>query len=169
MFYILGFKNPPTDLQQIMIVISYMRGDNATCRFADLYAQEQMLGRHTFEKFAELMEDTFLPKEQKWEAEWKLMVLKQGQKDTVSDFFVRLKHLTIEAGYDTKAQAWLLICITCDGVCNEIVEYVERSNLDLFESESLSKWEKALTRAEAILTEIADRKRCGGNQTFTQN
>ena len=105
----------------------------------------------------------------KREAERKLMALKQGQKDTISDFFVRMKHLTIEAGYDTKAQAQLLICITRDGVHNEIVEYVERSNPDLFESESLAKWEKALTRAEAILTEIADRKRQGGNQNFTRN
>ena len=105
----------------------------------------------------------------KREAEQKLMALKQGQKGTVSYFFVRMKHLTIEAGYDTKAQARLSIRITRDRVRNEIVKYVERSNPDLFESESLTKWEKALTQAEAILTEIADRKKHGGNQTFTQN
>ena len=145
MFYILGFESPPTDIQQIMIVISYMREDNTAGRFADLYAQEHQLSRHMFEKFAEIVEDTFLPKELKREAERKLMVLKQGQKDTVFDFFVRLKHLTIEAGYDTKAQARLLIRITQDGVHNEIMEYVERSNPDLFKSESLSKWERALT------------------------
>ena len=144
-FYLMGFETEPNDIQQIMIVLSYMRGDNTTGRFADLYAQEQMLGRQTFEKFAESLEETFLPKEMKREAERKLMALKQGQKDTVSDFFVRMKHLTIEAGYDTKAQARLLICITRDGVHNEIVEYVERSNPGLFESESLAKWEKALT------------------------
>ena len=168
-FYLMGFETEPSDVQQIMIVLSYMRGDNAAGRFTDLYAQEQRLGHQSFKKFAESLEETFLPKEMKREAERKLMVLKQGQKDTVSDFFVRMKHLTIEAGYDTTAQARLLIRITRDGVHNEIVEYVERSNPNLFETESLAKWEKALTRAEAILTEIADRKRRGGNQNFTRN
>ena len=51
---------------------------------------------------------------------------------------------------------------------NKVVEYVERSNPDLFESESLVKWETALTCAEAILAEIADRKHCGGHTTFKQ-
>ena len=169
MFYILGFESQPTNMQQIMIVISYMRGDNAARRFTDLYAQEHHLGQHTFEEFSDLLAETFLPKELKWEAEQKLMVLKQGQKDTVSDFFIKLKHLTIEAGYDMRTQARLLICIPHDGVRNKIIEYVERSNPDLFEAESLLKWEKALTQAEAILTEIADWKRRGGNQTFTWN
>ena len=64
-FYLMGFETEPNDVQQIMIVLSYMRGDNAAGRFADLYAQEQMLGRQTFEKFAESLEETFLPKEMK--------------------------------------------------------------------------------------------------------
>ena len=38
-FYLMGFENAPNDVQQIMIVLSYMRGDNAAGRFADLYAQ----------------------------------------------------------------------------------------------------------------------------------
>ena len=61
----MGFENLLTDTQSIMIVISYMRGDNVAGRFADLYAQENQLGRHLFEKFVELLEDTFLPKEMK--------------------------------------------------------------------------------------------------------
>ena len=65
MFYILGFKNQPTDMQQIMIMISYMRGDNAAGRFADLYAQEYHPGQHMFEKFSDLLAETFLPKELK--------------------------------------------------------------------------------------------------------
>ena len=43
-FYLMGFENTPNDVQQIMIVLSYMRGDNAAGRFADLYTQEQRLG-----------------------------------------------------------------------------------------------------------------------------
>ena len=39
------------------------------------------------------------------------MTLKQGQKDTVMDFFMKLKQLTVEAGYDNQNQAHLLIRI----------------------------------------------------------
>ena len=96
------------------------------------------------------------------------MALKQGPKDSVSEFFIRLKQLTLEAGYDTCVQRQLLIHLTRDGVRNEVVKYVERSNPDLFESESLAKWETALTCAEAILAEIADCKCHGGHMTFKQ-
>ena len=51
---------------------------------------------------------------------------------------------------------------------NEVVEYVERSNPNLFNSESLVKWETSLTRAEAILAEIADHKCHGGHTTFNK-
>ena len=97
------------------------------------------------------------------------MTLKQGQKDMVADFFMRLKHLTVEASYNTHDQARLLICIMHDGVQNEVVKYVEQSNPDLFDSGSLDKWEKALTRAEPVLMEITDQKKRGGHQTFTRN
>ena len=40
------------------------------------------------------------------------MALKQGPKDSVSDFFIRLKQLTLEAGYDTRVQGRLLIRLT---------------------------------------------------------
>ena len=168
-FYLLGFESPPSDFQKMMIVISYMRGGNAAGRFVDLYALEHQPGEYTFDEFTNILIETFLPKELKREAEQKLMTLKQGQKDTVTDFFIKLKQLTIEAGYDTRNQARLLICITCDGIQNEVIEYVERSNLDLFNLESLDKWEKVLTRAETVLTEITDRKKHGGHQTFTRN
>ena len=166
----MGFENMPTDEQKIMIAISYMRGDNAAGRFADLYAQEVDfdMDAQTFEEFAKKVGETFLPKEIRREAERKLMALKQGPKDSVSDFFIRLKQLTLEAGYDTRVQGRLLIHLTRDSVRNEVVEYVERSNPDLFESESLAKWETALTRAEAILVEIADHKHHGGHTTFKQ-
>ena len=89
------------------------------------------------------------------------MTLKQ-KKDTVSDFFIWLKHLTVKAGYDTRDQACLLIHITYDGVQNEVIKYVERSNPDLFNLKSLNKWKKVLTRVEAVLKEITDQKKQGG-------
>ena len=82
------------------------RGDNAAGRFADLYAQEVDfdMDAQTFKEFTKKVGETFLPKEIRQEAERKLMALKQGPKDLVSDFFVRLKQLTLEAGYDTRVQ-----------------------------------------------------------------
>ena len=102
----MGFENTPTDEQKIMIAISYMRGDNAAGRFADLYAQEVDfdMDAQTFEEFIKKVGETFLPKEIRREAERKLMALKQGPKDSVSDFFIQLKQLTLEAGYDTHVQ-----------------------------------------------------------------
>lgn len=65
MFYLMGFKNMPTDEQKIMIAISYMRDDNATGRFTNLYAQEVDFDMDTqmFEQFAKKVGKIFLPKE----------------------------------------------------------------------------------------------------------
>ena len=68
-FYLLGFESPPSDFQKMMIVISYMRGDNAAGRFADLYVLEHQPGEHTFDEFTDILVETFLPKELKREAE----------------------------------------------------------------------------------------------------
>ena len=60
-----------------MIAISYMRGDNAAGRFADLYAQETdfNIDVQTFKVFAKKVGETFLPKEIRQTAERKLKVM----------------------------------------------------------------------------------------------
>lgn len=68
-FYLLGFEAQPSDFQQIMIFISYMREDNAAGGFTDLYTLEHHLGEHTFEEFEDLLAESFLPKELKREVE----------------------------------------------------------------------------------------------------
>lgn len=37
-FYLMGFEKMPTNEQKIMMAISYIREDNTTRRFTDLYA-----------------------------------------------------------------------------------------------------------------------------------
>ena len=60
-----------------MIAISYMRGDNAAGRFADLYAQETDfdIDVQTFKVFAKEVGEIFLPKEIGQTAERKLKVM----------------------------------------------------------------------------------------------
>ena len=60
-----------------MIAISYMRGDNAAGRFADLYAQETDfdIDVQTFKVFAKEVGEIFLPKEIEQTAERKLKVM----------------------------------------------------------------------------------------------
>ena len=112
LFYLMGFENTPTDEQKIMIAISYMRGDNTAGRLADLYTQEVDfdMDAQTFKEFTKKVGETFLPKEIRWEAEQKLMALKQGPKDSVSDFFIRLKQLTLQSKDDSLFDSPEMVC-----------------------------------------------------------
>ncbi|KAI9569418.1 hypothetical protein HD554DRAFT_2171219 [Boletus coccyginus] len=200
--YIAGFDVEPTDQQKILIALSYMTGNNAAGRFADLYFMQGLLASSTFDAFKAKLDAAFRPaslqriaegklfkscqdKETAEDfvvhmkhpipeadyhtnthsrlhiqriAEGKLFKLRQD-KETVEDFVVHMRQLILEAGYDTNTYSRFLINILRNGIRNEVVEFVERSQPELINSHSFAQWESALVRADQVLSEIAERKR----------
>jgi len=81
----------------------------------------------------------------------------------------QLKQLVIEAEYNVSHHLCLLINIMHNGIHNETVEMVERSQPHLLNNASFSAWESALIQASAILQDIADWKRGNIQTTYQQS
>ncbi|KAF8549523.1 hypothetical protein OG21DRAFT_1488458 [Imleria badia] len=45
--YIAGFERQPSDLQKIMMLLSYMRGENTAGQFADLFVTQEAATMYT--------------------------------------------------------------------------------------------------------------------------
>jgi len=166
--YLAGYEHPPSSSQKIMITLSYMRGDNAAGRFADLYAiQHQSDFRDiSWAGFCNELDTMFFPVALRRQAEQKLLVLKQNKSETVSDFFVRMKQLIAEAEYSTEHNGRTLINVARTGLKNEVVELVERSQPELIDSDDFEQWERSLIRGDQVLAEIAARKKDSGSITW---
>ena len=73
-----------------------------------------------------------------------------------------MKQLIIEADYHVNSHSCLLVNILCNGIRNEVVEYVEHSQPELLHFHSFACWEAALIHADQVLSEIAECK-CSHN------
>ena len=152
--YLAGFEEEPSDRQKVLIILSYMKGQNAAGRWADLYVTQGLNAVCSFDEFVDQLKKTFQPPDIRRNAEKCLLALRQG-KETVEDFMTRLKQLVIEAEYNVAHHSRLLINIMRNGIHNETVEMVERSQPHLLNNASFSAWETALVQASAILQDIA--------------
>lgn len=159
LLYLKRFEVEPTDQQKILIILSFMCGENAAGRFADLYMLQHIDGLHkaSFLDFIEKLTAVFQPCALCCQAEEKLLNLKQG-KETVEDFITKMRQLVLEAEYDVVTHGRILIGIIRRGIHNDVVEYVEQAKPELLKSEDFFQWEKAVTRANQVLKEIAARK-----------
>ena len=59
--YLSGFKTEPTDQQKMLIILSYMKGDNAAGRFADLMVTTRGIDTMSFASFEKKLKKTFQP------------------------------------------------------------------------------------------------------------
>ena len=59
--YLSGFETEPTDRQKILIILSYMKEDNAAGRFADLMVTTRGIDTMSFTSFKEKLRKTFQP------------------------------------------------------------------------------------------------------------
>ena len=142
-----------------------MKGQNIAGRWADLYVTQGLNAMCSFDEFTDQLKKTFQPPDIQHNTEKHLLALKQG-KETVEDFMTRLKQLVIEAEYNVNHHLHLLINIMRNGIHNEIMEMVERSQPHLLNNVSFSAWKSVLVQASAILQDIADRKRGTVQSTY---
>jgi hypothetical protein len=148
--YIAGFEEEPSDMQKILMVLSYLKGQNAAGQWADLYVMQGLDATKSFDDFQAKLAKIFQPTDLKRTAEKKRLALKQG-KEIVEDFMTRRKQLVLKAEYNIFHHLRLLINIMRNGLHNGVVEYIERSQPDLLDSTNFDRWEKSLTRVGQIL------------------
>ena len=59
--YLAGFEEEPSDWQKVLIILSYMKGQNAAGQWVDLYVTQGLNAVHSFDKFADQLKKTFQP------------------------------------------------------------------------------------------------------------
>ena len=82
----------------MLIILSYMKGDNVAGRFMDLMVTTRGIDTMSFASFEEKLKKTFQPAALVRNIETALSVLKQG-KESVKDYFIRLYQLAKEAKF----------------------------------------------------------------------
>jgi hypothetical protein len=93
------FQEKPSDMQKMLMVLSYLKGQNTAGRWADLYVIQGLDAKKSFDDFSVKLAKIFQPTDLKHTTERKLLALKQG-KETVEDFMTQLKQLVLKAKYN---------------------------------------------------------------------
>ena len=148
----------PTDRQKMLIILSYMKGDNAAGRFTDLMVTTRGIDTMSFASFKEKLKKTFQPTALVWNAGTALFALKQGKK-SIEDYFTRLYQLAEEAKFSVTYHGRTIVNLIRQAVKSEIVEFIEQNQPDLINSTEPQVWEMALVWAVETLNQIAERKR----------
>ena len=156
--YLSGFEVDPTDQQKMLIILSYMKGDNTAGRFANLMVTTRGIDTMSFTSFEEKLRKTFQPAVLVRNVETTLFALKQG-KELAEDYFTRLYQLAKEVKFSVTYHGRTIVNLIRRAVKSEIVEFVERNQSDLIDSTEPQVWETALVRAEEILNQIMECKR----------
>ena len=139
----------------MLIILSYMKGDNAAGRFTDLMVTTRGINTMSFASFKEKLKKTFQPATLVRNAEAALFVLKQG-KESIEDYFTQLYQLAEEAKFSVTYHGRTIVNLIQQAVKLEIMEFVEQNQPDLIDSMEPQVWETALVQAEEILNQIAE-------------
>jgi len=83
--YLARFEEEPSDRQKVLIVLSYIKEQDAAGRWVDLYISQGLNTVCSFNDFADQLKKTFQPPNIQQNAEKCLLALKQG-KEMVEDF-----------------------------------------------------------------------------------
>ena len=152
-----GYQQTPSDMQKIMIALSLMKGRSAK-RFANMFVDSHNLEEYSFEEFKRNLSVTFQPADIRRKAEQELAGLRQKSNEAIEEFILRFHQCVIEAQYNTGAHGRFLIQILRNAVKQELVEFVEISQVQLIDLDKLDDWVHALIQAERIKTKQKARK-----------
>ena len=127
-----------TDHQKMLIILSYMKGDNVAGRFADLMVTTRGINTMSFVSFEEKLKKNFQSATLVRNTETALFVLKQG-KESIEDYFTQLYQLAEEAKFSVTYYGCTIVNLIWWAVKSEIVEFVKQNQPDLIDSKS-KKW-----------------------------
>ena len=146
-----GYQQTPSDMQKIMITLSLMKGRLAE-RFTNMFVDSHNLEEYSFKEFKRNLSVTFQPANIRRKAEQELAGLRQKSNEVIEEFILCFHQCIIEAQYNTGAHGRFLIQILRNAVKQELVEFIEISQVQLINSDKLDDWVHALIQAERIKT-----------------
>ena len=131
-----GYQQTPSDMQKIMITLSLMKGGSAE-RFTNIFVDFHNLEEYSFEEFKWNLSVTFQPADIRRKAEQELAGLRQKSNEAIKEFILHFHQCVIEAQYNTGAHGRFLIQILRNAIKQELVEFVEISQVQLIDSDKL--------------------------------
>ena len=146
-----GYQQTPSDMQKIMIALSLMKGGSAK-QFANMFVDSHNLEEYSFKEFKWNLSVTFQPADIRRKAKQELASLRQKSNKAIKEFILHFHQCVIEVQYNTGAHGRFLIQILRNAVKQELVEFVEISQVQLIDSDELDNWVHALIQAERIKT-----------------
>ena len=152
-----GYQQNPNNMQKIMIALSLMKGGSAK-RFANMFVDSHNLKEYSFEEFKWNLSVTFQLADIQRKAEQELANLRQKSNEAIEEFILHFHQCVIKAQYNTGAHGRFFIQILRNAVKQELVEFVEISQVQLIDSDEFDDWVHALIQAERIKTEQKARK-----------
>ena len=106
-------------------------------RFANMFVDSHNLEEYSFEEFKWNLSVTFQPADIRRKAKQELASLRQKSNKAIKEFILRFHQCVIEAQYNTGAHGRFLIQILRNAVKQELVEFIEISQVQLINSDEL--------------------------------
>ena len=117
-----------------------------------MFVDSHNLKDYSFEEFKRNLSVTFQPADIRRKAEQELAGLRQKPNEAIKEFILWFHQCIIEAQYNIGAHGRFLIQILRNAVKQELVEFVEISQVQLINSDELDDWIHALIQVERIKT-----------------
>ena len=131
-----GYQQTPSDMQKIMITLSLMK-DGSAEQFANMFMDSHNLEEYSFKEFKRNLSVMFQPANIRRKAKQELASLRQKSNKAIEEFILRFHQCIIEAQYNMETHGRFLIQILRNAVKQELVEFVEISQVQLIDSDKL--------------------------------
>ena len=113
-----------------------------------MFVDANDLETYKFKEFKWNLSVTFQPANIQRKAKQELASLRQKSGETIKEFILQLHQCIIKMQYNTGAHGRFLIQILRNAIKQELVEFVEISQVQLINSDKLDDWVHALIQAE---------------------
>ena len=117
--------------------------------FVDIYNLE----KYSFEEFKRNLLITFQPADIHHKAKQELATLEQKSMELIKEFILQFQQCLIKAQYNTGANGRFLIQLLYNAIQQELIKFVEISQIHLIDSNEFDDWVHVLIQAEQIKAE----------------
>ena len=117
-----------------------------------MFVDSHNLEEYSFEEFKQNLLVMFQLADIQRKAEQELANLRQKSNEVIEEFILCFHQCVIEAQYNTEAHSRFLIQILRNAIKQELVEFVEISQVQLIDSDELDNWVHTLIQVERIKT-----------------
>ena len=135
-----------------MIVLLLMKGRSAK-QFTNMFMDSHNLNEYSFKEFKWNLSVMFQPADIWRKSGQELANLRQKSTESIKDFILWFQQCVIKAQYNTGTNSRFLIQLLHNIMGQDLVEFVEISQIHLIDSDNLDNWVHALIQAEQIKTE----------------